>query len=181
MSGCFFRDYLHAQQTINRRSTGTTDDLMTQWHTVLVEALAIVNLLLMMVSCPQTKDMLLREELEKVLKSHSEQLNLCFTIDRPPQGKTIVFHDKKKIKVQGCHGLIPLYHSCWTAKKNIFTMLCHHIITPFVGTDWLTARQWPKNPQRCTCSNPFELVCYWCQLNEWKPFPLQSYPDIAMI
>ncbi|XP_031656931.1 NADH-cytochrome b5 reductase 2 [Oncorhynchus kisutch] len=33
----------------------------------------------------QTKDILLREELEKVLKSHSEQLNLWFTIDRPPQ------------------------------------------------------------------------------------------------
>lgn len=48
-----------------------------------------------MVSCPQTKDILLWEELEKVLKSHSEQLNLWFTLDKPPQGKTIVFHDKK--------------------------------------------------------------------------------------
>uniref|UniRef100_A0A673Y4V0 Cytochrome b5 reductase 2 n=1 Tax=Salmo trutta TaxID=8032 RepID=A0A673Y4V0_SALTR len=33
----------------------------------------------------QTKDILLREELEKVLKSHSEQLNLWFTLDKPPQ------------------------------------------------------------------------------------------------
>ncbi|XP_055789537.1 NADH-cytochrome b5 reductase 2 [Salvelinus fontinalis] len=39
------------------------------------------------VSCPQTKHILLQEELEKVLKSHSEQLNLWFTLDKPPQDR----------------------------------------------------------------------------------------------
>ncbi|CAB1322842.1 unnamed protein product, partial [Coregonus sp. 'balchen'] len=33
----------------------------------------------------QTKDILLREELEEVLKSHSDQLNLWLTLDKPPQ------------------------------------------------------------------------------------------------
>ncbi|KAL0968560.1 hypothetical protein UPYG_G00268480 [Umbra pygmaea] len=32
------------------------------------------------------KDILLREELEEVLKSHSDQLNIWYTLDKPPQG-----------------------------------------------------------------------------------------------
>lgn len=53
---------------------------------------------------PQTdKDILLRDELEEVLKSHSDQLNLSYTLDKPPQGKTIVFHnDKEKATGLSC-------------------------------------------------------------------------------
>lgn len=50
-----------------------------------------------MMILPQTeKDILLRDELEEVLKSHSDQLNLSYTLDKPPQGKTIVFHNDKE-------------------------------------------------------------------------------------
>lgn len=33
------------------------------------------------------KDILLREELEEVQKSHPDRIKLWFTLDRPPQGK----------------------------------------------------------------------------------------------
>lgn len=36
-------------------------------------------------------DILLREELEEVKKNHPDKLNLWFTLDKPPQGKTAFF------------------------------------------------------------------------------------------